>query len=552
MNCDMRQRWQILMTTSSIGGQALKRAFGAGVGNLHQNVDLINRLNVFPVPDGDTGINMLHTLRRACQEIDPVESDDLSLIAEHFAYGALMGARGNSGTILSQLLKGFANGLDTASALTPALFVDACQAAVQQGYAAVSQPTEGTILTVAREATEALPAAADGASMPTLLETLTRAAQTSLENTPNLLPILKDAGVVDAGGMGLVCFLQGLCGGGAPLEVDGAQIGGLIQAPAATAESYGYDVQFLMSGKALDPAQVRHDLEAMGWSVIVVGDARAIKVHIHVHNPATPLDYAIKSGAALDDVVVENMTLQYQRSRRGQRTQPALPGPDSAAIAVIAVAAGDGLQAVLRDLNCSAVISGGAGQNPATADFLSAIEQAPSEQVIILPNDRNIELAARQAADLSASKTVQVVPTETVLHGINAMLAFGDAIDSKADLAETAARMQAASAALSVIAVTRASRTATFRDLEINQNDYIAIVDGMICAASPDIETAILEAFASLAGRSLELATFYYGAGVSTLEAEQLIRRLTMSIKGLEFELVYGGQTLYSFLISVE
>ena len=542
------------MTTSSIAsidGKALKRAFGAGVENLHRNVDLINRLNVFPVPDGDTGINMYHTLRRAYQELEQVESDDVGLIAERFAYGALMGARGNSGTILSQLLKGFAKGLHGAKSLTPALFLDACQAAVQQAYAAVSQPTEGTILTVAREATEALAGAQDDAPLPTMLGDLQRAAQASLENTPNLLPILKDAGVVDAGGMGLVCFLQGLCGGRPPLEGAETQNEGRVHARAAAA-SYGYDVQYLMIGRDLDAAQVRRDLEAIGGSVIVVGDERMIKVHIHVDNPAAPLDYAFETGAALDDVVVENMTLQTQRSHSRHAPEPAAPGADSAAISIIAVADGAGLQAVLRDLNCSTVISGGASRNPATEDFISAIEQLPAARVIILPNDRNIELAARQAAESSNGKTVKIVPTETVLHGISAMVAFGDSADGSADLEAIAARMLAASAAPNVIEITRASRTTSFGDLEIKQNDYIAIVNGMIRAASPAIETVILDAFGSLALPSLELATIYYGAGVSALDAERLIERLTIAFKGLEFESVYGGQSLYSYLISVE
>jgi len=541
------------MANPSIGGQALKRLFSAGVESLSQNVELINQLNVFPVPDGDTGINMFHTLQRAYREIEHVESDDVSLMAERFAYGALMGARGNSGTILSQLLKGFADGLDKASNMTSEQFGFACQAAVKQGYASVSEPTEGTILTVAREATEALlPSETGSSSLKGMLENLIAAAHASLENTPNLLPILKDAGVVDAGAMGLVCFLEGMQSGRARLQVTRTQTTTNIPPLSNSAESYGYDVQFLMIGEDLDIVQARRDLEQLGWSVIVVGDSGMIKVHIHVNNPAIPLDYAIQSGAALDDVVVENMELQYRQKMVGAPLNQDQRDSKPSGVSVIAVVEGDGLRAVFRDLNCSVVIRGGAGQNPATEDFIAAIEQVASEHVIILPNDRNIVLAAQQAADLVEDKLVQVVATETVLQGISAMLTFGDANDSNAYFETMVAQMRAASAEIRSIEITRASRTTRFRDLDINQDDFIAIVDGKVCSASTDLARVALDAFTQLEGCSLELATVYYGAGVSELESDQLIERLTKSIKGLEFEAVYGGQLLYPFLISVE
>ena len=407
------------MAISSIDGQALKSLFSAGVERLSNNVALINQLNVFPVPDGDTGVNMYHTLKRACEEIDPNESENVSVIADRFAYGALMGARGNSGTILSQLLKGFADGLDRAQSLTPTLLLKASQSAVACAYLSVSDPAEGTILTVAREATEHLQNCnLDEATLEDMLEALTSAAQASLHNTPNLLPILKEAGVVDAGGMGLLCFLQGMQNG----KSDSADFAKAAVAdeirdmpPAfAVTDSYGYDVQFLMIGEGMDIAQTRQDLESLGWSVIVVGDEETIKVHIHVENPAIPLDYAIKSGAQLDDIVVENMQLQYESYVVNQpKTVPA-SSDLSSIVSVIAVAEGDGLHAVFRDLNCACVISGGAGQNPAAEDFISAINRLQSNQVIILPNDRNVVMAAEQGAQFVTDKKVHVVPTKKI------------------------------------------------------------------------------------------------------------------------------------------
>ena len=541
------------MTSHSIGGRALKRLFRAGLNNLSRNVDLINRLNVFPVPDGDTGINMFHTLQRAYQEIEDTESDDFSLIARGFAHGALMGARGNSGTILSQLLQGFADGLDRTPLLTDELFTRACQAAVKRGYASVSDPKEGTILTVAREATETLQRRESGSSsLMEMLETLIAAADASLNNTPRLLPILQDAGVVDAGGMGLVCFLRGLRGDRSPLPASIAPNAENLAAAGAGTESFGYDVQFLMIGKNLDLTQTRRDLEQLGWSVIVVGDEKTMKVHIHVDNPAGPLDYAIRSGAALDDVVVENMTLQHQQSLVGASSMRVQPDAASLNAWVVAVAEGDGLRAVFNDLKCGAVIRGGAGYNPSAEDFIAAIQQATADHVIILPNNPNVILAARQAADLVEPMLARVVPTETVLQGINAMLALGDATDADADFESTIAQMSAACEEIHSIEIARASRRSRIGDLEISENDIIAIVDGAIRSASSDVARATLDAFAVLDVASLELATVYYGAGISELETNQLIRRLTKSIEGLEFEAIYGGQSLYPFLISVE
>ncbi|MCY3779640.1 MAG: DAK2 domain-containing protein, partial [Chloroflexi bacterium] len=291
------------MADSQIDGNALKAMLGAGVNCVSEHVALINDLNVFPVPDGDTGINLHHTLQRAWQEIANREEDALCVVAERFAYGALMGARGNSGTIMSQFLRGFAAGLKQASVLTAPLLIDACESAVARAYAAVSQPVEGTILTVARESVADLTV---DMSLDEIFASMVNAAHRSVNNTPNLLPLLKEAGVVDAGGMGLLCFLQGLkkhvCGERAEIRLPAP---GEFERPtlqAAPAESYGYDVQFMMMGERLDVGAVREDMEQLGWSVIVAGDSTAIKVHIHIDNPALPLDYAVRAGADLTDV----------------------------------------------------------------------------------------------------------------------------------------------------------------------------------------------------------------------------------------------------------
>lgn len=516
-----------------------------------QNVEFINELNVFPVPDGDTGINLFHTLNRAWEEVAESENKRACVMAERFAYGALMGARGNSGTILSQLLAGFAEGLGEAEIVTAPLLREALGMAVTRAYAAVSEPVEGTVLTVAREAAESLH---DGLSIDEMLQTLVTNAQTSLEGTPKLLPILKDAGVVDAGGMGLVCFLQGMrahtCGAPLDMALPAAVAVESAALTGAASESYGYDVQFLMLGAGLNVGAVRSDLEQLGWSVIVVGDERMIKVHIHVENPALPLDYAVNTGAQLDDIVVENMQLQAAAVARqsGREAQEA----ESAPVAVIAVVEGDGLRGVFHDLNCALVIEGGAGKNPATQDFIAAIEALDAEELILLPNNGNIELAARQAADMAAGKSVSIVASRTVLEGVSAMIAFADAIDGGLAADAAVAAMKEAAGATTTIEITRATRTTTLQDLAIREQDYLAIIDGQIRSAADNAQSALLDGLKLAGADCKELATMYYGAGLSPTAMDELVEVLMSEYPNLEFEAVYGGQALYPLIVSVE
>ena len=535
------------MAKTEIDGPALKRLLGAGVKGVAQNVELINELNVFPVPDGDTGVNLYHTLSRAWDELEAAADCRADAVAERFAYGALMGARGNSGVIMSQLLAGFADGLGETEILSPSTLAEATVSAVKRAYAAVSQPVEGTVLTVAREAADSVHV---GMSIEEMLQSLLTRAQAALDETPNQLPILKDAGVVDAGAMGLVCFLQGMyessCGARADLTVAPPRTKAAPTSPAPV-DSYGYDVQFLMLGAALDINAIRADLEQLGWSVIVAGADGVIKVHIHVENPALPLDYAVKTGAALDDIVVENMELQAavrrqsgqagdigafggHRSGRGRRPE----------------------QPVFRDLNCAFVIDGGAGKNPATQDFVAAIDALDAGEIIILPNNRNIELAARQAADMTNGKRISIVATRTVAEGVSAMIAFGDGGDAGLASEATVEAMREAALATTTIEITRATRSTTLRGLDIRQGDWLALIDGQIRATAADIKSALLNALKLASGASKELATLYYGADLSTAAAEAIIACLAQDFPNLEYEAVYGGQALYPLIVSVE
>ena len=550
----------ICASRRAVNGQEVKTLLAAATKNFANHVDQINAHNIFPVPDGDTGTNLYHTLQRAYREIANFETKNIAQIMQGFAYGALMGARGNSGTIFSQLLKGFADELPAADPLNVQAFQAACQGAVALAYAAVNNPVEGTILTVAREASESIQSDAFvEMNLVDLFAELLRAAEISLQNTPNLLPVLRQADVVDSGGLGLVVFLNGLtatnrAGTQSALNQHNTGSDPAPQPHSGAGESWGYDVQFLMRGDGLNIADIRRDLGQLGWSVLVVGNETTVKVHIHVENPAVPLDYAIKSGAQLDDIVVENMQLQYRQFAQGREAAAATGSDDPHApdVAVVSVVRGSGLRAIFDDLRCARIINGGQGLNPSVEDIVETLSQLPNERIILLPNNRNIFLSARQAADLISDKDVRVLSTDGVLQGISAMIAYGDAVDNGADLDTLLATMTEAIGLVCSIEITRANRTSRIRDIEIYSGQYIALVDGEIRSSADSIDKALFLAFSSIDLSGKELATIYFGEDVAVEEATQLIERLSIEVKGLEFEAVYGGQVLYPYLIGLE
>lgn len=547
----------------SIDGHKLKLLYKAGVSWLSQHVDAINRMNVFPVPDGDTGINMYHTLKRAYEEIEPLDTDDITVIAQRFAHGTLMGARGNSGTILSQMMKGFADGLNGSKTLQSEQLLIALENSVKLAYQSVQDPVEGTILTVGRESVESLRQSFQADLMlDDMLEKLTSAAEISLYNTPNLLPVLKDAGVVDSGGMGLFFFLQGMARyrNGEDIS-EFASLENLSSGDDAEwenalipddEEGYGYDVQFLMLGEAMDVKQVRSDFENMGWSTLVVGDESMLKVHIHVHNPADPFNYAIGLGAELDDIVVENMHRQYEeyvRNRQQSHPQENIP---SHGIAVVSVASGKGIIAIFNGLNCTHVISGGQTMNPSAEDFLTVVNQLPTDKIILLPNNSNIILTAKQTATLASDKDVRIIPTKTIMQGISAMIAYGGEINNDISLDDMIANMTEAIDYVLSIEVTQSIRSVELDGKAIIEGHYMGIVDGKIMTTNESLEATVVSVLEGVADDEYELATLYYGHEISEETANLLIERLSNDIKALEFEAVYGGQSLYPYLISVE
>lgn len=552
-------------------GGMLKWLVGAGLAWLTHNQDTVNQLNVFPVPDGDTGTNMRLTMQKAYDAVRNSDETHVGIVSDAVAKGALYGARGNSGVILSQLLHGFSTALRGHEVFDTHLFAYAAQKGVDAAYQAVIEPVEGTILTVAREAALAGIAYAEtGSDLTEMLDVMIGAGQRTLALTPELLPILKKAGVVDSGGTGLVFILEGMArllrGEPVEFERDG-------QAKTVTngwqdalepddEEGYGYDVQFLMRGENLDVAQVRADIDAMGWSTLVVGDETLIKVHVHMHDPGQPLSYAIQSGASIDDIVVENMQRQYesyvaQRTAAGDTASGSAVAAPVEGVAVITVASGEGLTTLFKhDLGAAAVINGGQTMNPSTEDFLTIINALPNAEILLLPNNKNIQLAAEQAARLAqdiSHKRVRVVPAISLPQGIGAMVAYTGLRDT-ADLDRLYDEMTTAMDEIITGEVTYATRDVSFDDTgvvaEINQP--IGLLDDRLIASGATLEAVVESLLIKAGADERELITLYYGDVVQPQAAELLAETLRQRFVAQEVQIVYGGQPLYPYIISVE
>lgn len=550
-------------------GQMLKALLAAGVGWLAHNREQINRLNVFPVPDGDTGTNMLLTLQRAYREIEASDDTHAGAISRSFAAGALRGARGNSGVILSQLLHGFALSMEEIAAFDVTQLADACANATEYAYRAVIEPVEGTLLTVAREAAAALAESRVNGDLRAALDALTEAAHASLLRTPDLLPALRQAGVIDSGGQGLVHFLNGmqrLLDGepvvypeDAPATSDRAASAADFSLPEPDDErGYGYDVQFLMLGESLDVAAIRAQIDSMGWSTLVVGDPSLVKVHVHVHDPGAVISYAIGTGAALDDVVVENMQLQYERNpHHRQSTGDGLSAPSQVApdaIAVIAVASGAGLQHLLgTEMGAAHIIHGGQTMNPSAEDFLTAIDDLPNPEIILLPNNRNVIMAAQQAAQMAeeAGRQVRVVPTQTVPQAVAAMLAYMD-LHGSGDLDATTEAMQEAITHIISGEITTATRSSDLGGVHADEGQVIGLLDGSIVISGDDLETVLLDLLRHAHADERDLITLYYGEALSQAEANRHAEAMRAAFTSSEVHIVDGGQPLYPYLISVE
>lgn len=533
----------------SLDGQDFKQLTKVALAWLQQHQAAINALNVYPVPDGDTGTNMVLTMQSAWQEIEGTTERNIGRVARQMAQGALMGARGNSGVILSQIWRGFARSLDEKPICRAADLVAACREATATAYKGVVKPVEGTILTVTRMVTDA---AARAASMTDdleqILEQMVHAAREAVLLTPSLLPVLREAGVVDAGGQGLAIILEGMLRyvrgepvtEGVEVQAAGALVGVEAQFGAG---GYGYDVQFLLVGQDLDVDAIRQAITEMGDCPLVVGDPTLVKVHVHVTDPGAPLSYAVKLGS-LRDVVVEDMQAQYREFVAAQGA-PAAPTPVE--IGVVAVAAGEGLARVFQSLGAHVVIEGGQTMNPSTKDLLEAIESVPSDQVIVLPNNSNIILAAEQARSLT-QKQVAVVPSRTIPQGISALLA----LNAQASLEDNVVAMTRALDDVQTGEVTTATRSAKINGVEVAEGQIIGLLDGELRVADHTVEDVVQALLREMNAEAHEIITLYYGESVTEEEANALAERIRAQWPDQEVELIAGGQRFYHYIMSVE
>lgn len=540
-------------------GPQLRKMARAGLVWLERNRDHVNSLNVFPVPDGDTGTNMLLTMRSAYARIEAGEETHVGKVAGQLAQGALMGARGNSGVILSQIWRGLAAGLSSVETFTTADLAQAFQMASDTAYKGVMRPVEGTILTVIREgAAEAADAARKSEDLRFMLERILERCQQALERTPDLLPILRQAGVVDSGGQGLVYILEGMmryaqgelsldeqAEARAATENISAQA---LAVPEGGSLEFPYDVQFILTGRNLNVSQVRARIDAMGDSTVVVGDSSTIKVHIHVKDPGEPLSYGISLGH-VSDVVVENMQEQMEALVHGDPTAPVEPVvtvlPDQ--VAVVAVAAGKGLINVFHSLGAAYVVNGGQTNNPSTEEIFQAIEKLPTDKVVILPNNKNIFLAAEAACDLSA-KDVAVVHSRTIPQGIAALMA----LRPEREVETNAETMEQALKLVKTGEITRATRTVEIDGVDVKEGEIIALADGRLCSSGPDERAVLDELLEQLEVAEAGIVSLYFGADISVGQAAETTDHIRALFPDIEVELVEGGQAHYHYILGVE
>lgn len=550
-------------SVATLDGRQFKPLVLAALSWLRQHQAAINALNVFPVPDGDTGTNMMLTMTSAWDEVADLDEEHIGQLLGKVAHGALMGARGNSGVILSQIWRGLARGIDGKSRVSTEDIAMAMRVASETAYKGVVKPVEGTILTVVREvAEEADVIAGHTTDMVQFFEHLVRRARRSVDHTPALLPVLRQAGVVDSGGQGLFVILdgmyrslKGLPVAEAPQRVPSTtEIQPHLEAELEFDADYPYDVQLIIVGHHMDLPKIRADIEAMGDCPLTVGDADTIKVHVHVADPGIPISYAARHGS-VRDVVVEDMRVQFEAFSEARQadvsTAPVvplvIPDEEPPAIGVVVVAAGDGLARVFKSLGATTVVEGGQTMNPSTAQILEAVESSPSSKVIILPNNKNIFMAAQQAAQVS-HKEVTVVPTRSIPQGIAALLAF-DPLDELEHNAET---MLESAKYVITGEVTQATRNVQLNGIDVNEGDAIGILDEQLVVDSSSYEEAVHWLLAEADLEDRELVTLYYGEGVDAEQADALAERLAESYPDLEIEVVAGGQPHYPYLISIE
>jgi len=542
----------------TINADLLSKMIKQGTYELNKNKDLVDALNVFPVPDGDTGTNMSLTMNSAIEVVSKQNCETVEEVSKAISKGSLMGARGNSGVILSQIFRGFAKGCKGKVEINSIDFCHAIKDSADTAYSAVLKPVEGTILTVIRKiADKAMEYSSEEVPIDELLKVLIKRGEETLEKTPEYLEVLKQAGVVDAGGKGLLCIFNGfydaLMGKESSMEsLKTAQVAPAQSFMSTEDIKFAYCTEFIIQGSNIRGQELKDTLEQMGDSFVFVQDDDLVKVHIHTNNPGSALEEALKHGE-LKKVKIENMREQHSNIIEGHDEQVYATFVDEEVLpydadyGFIAVSMGTGFTSIFNDLGIVGTIIGGQTMNPSTENFLIEIEKCPSKHIFLFPNNSNIIMAANQAKDLS-EKDVYVIPTKTMPQCITAMLNF-----NKDNTAEVNCEVMIESLqTVKTISVTYAVRNTTFDEMVIEKDDYIAVADGSIKSSGKDKIEVILKAIEDSVDEDSEILSIYYGLDVTEEDAQELADIIEEKYNNFEIEVYRGDQPLYYFIISVE
>lgn len=555
-----------MVSRTTIDAKILSRMFLAGAKNLEAKKEWINELNVFPVPDGDTGTNMTLTIMSAASEVRALTNPDMEMLAKAISSGSLRGARGNSGVILSQLLRGFTRGVRKLEVLDAPAIAAAMEKGVETAYKAVMKPKEGTILTVAREAAEkAVEIAEEAEDLESFFAEIFAHAEAALARTPELLPVLKEAGVVDSGGQGLLEVYRGAIDGFLGKEIDyssfEAGTGSSLTKISPQAEAdikFGYCTEFIILLDKEMSEEEEHSfkkfLTSIGDSIVLVADDEIVKVHVHTNHPGEAIERALTYGA-LSRMKIDNMREEHQeklikdaeRLAKEQEEQEKEELPEKE-IGFISVSVGNGLTEIFKELGVDYIIEGGQTMNPSTEDMLNAIDKVNAHTIFIFPNNKNIVLAANQARDLTEDKEIIVVPTKTIPQGISAMISYvpeKSAKENEEAMAEAVSKVKTGQ-------ITYAVRDTRIDEKEIHEGDIMGIGDKGILAVGQDRAVVAKDTVAEMMDEDAEIISIYYGADISEEEAQKLTDALSEEYPDCEVELNMGGQPIYYYVISVE
>jgi len=546
----------------------LQKAFLAGAYNLERNKDYINELNVFPVPDGDTGSNMSLTIMAAAKEVGALSNPTIEELSKTISSGSLRGARGNSGVILSQLLRGFCREIKDKKEITTEVLADGFVRGIETAYKAVMKPKEGTILTVAKGVAEKAVEMADkNVSFEELGEVVLAYGDEVLAKTPDMLPVLKEAGVVDSGGQGLMEFLKGAYNGLIGKEIVDVKATATSAAPKVSVSSEDIDTSHITFGYCTEfiillekeynmdiEMKFKEYLTSIGDSLVVVSDDEIVKVHVHTNHPGLAFEKGLEFGQ-LTNMKVDNMREEHRekvimeqdraKAAEVETTKPAEPPKE---YGFVAVSVGEGLDQIFTELGVDHIIQGGQTMNPSTDDVLSAIEKVNAKNVYVLPNNKNIVLAANQAASIEKEKNVIVIPSKTIPQGIGAMIGFEDSMSVE----DNEASMIEAMGAVKSGQVTYAVRDTSIDGKEIKTGDYMGIDDQGIKAVGTDITEVVKELIKEMSDEDSELLSVYYGSDVTEEDAEALVAVLEEEYPDYEIELHPGNQPIYYYIVSVE